>query len=417
MSMLYLECYAGISGDMAVAALLDLGADEEVLKKALDSLPLKDFEVKISRVKKSGLDVCDFNVILNKNHENHDHDMNYLYGKKEVHTHGHHRSLQDVYSIIDEADITDKANRTAKKIFRILAEAEAEAHGTLLEEVHFHEVGAVDSIVDIISAAVCLDNLKITDAVVSELYEGKGFIRCQHGLIPIPAPAVSNIAAKCGLKLHITDEEGEHVTPTGAAIAAAVKTSDKLPPNFSIEKIGMGGGKRVTEMSGILRAMIIREGNKTNNICKLECNIDDCSGEVFGYVMEKLFEAGAKDVHYVPVYMKKNRPAYLLNVICSEDDVPRIEKIVFAETTTIGIRRVGMESTKMKYENMEIDAPFGKVSIKICEYDDIRKIYPEYESVMEICEKSGISYSEAYRKIKEYAESSAPISANRLNNS
>ncbi len=271
MSILYLECYAGISGDMAVAALLDIGADAEVLKNALDSLPLKDFEIKISRVRKSGLDVCDFNVILN---ENHDHDMDYLYGKKNLHMHGHQRGLQDIYEIIDEAEITAEANAIAKNIFMILAEAEAKAHGVVPEEVHFHEVGAVDSIVDIISAAVCLDNLGITDAVISDMYEGKGSVRCQHGLIPIPAPAVSNIASDYGLTLHITDAAGEHVTPTGAAIAAAVKTLNKLPQRFSIQKIGMGGGKRVSEMSGILRAMIIKdETYDTDKICKSECSM------------------------------------------------------------------------------------------------------------------------------------------------
>lgn len=403
MNTLYLECYAGISGDMAVAALLDLGADENVLRKALSSLPLKGFKIEIGRVRKSGLNVCDFNVILDKNHENHDHDMNYLYGNKEVHAHGHQRSLQDICSIIDKADITAGANRTAKKIFRILAEAEAEAHGVSVEEVHFHEVGAVDSIVDIISAAVCLDNLKITNAVVSELYEGRGSVRCQHGLIPIPAPAVSKIAAKCGLKLHITEVEGEHVTPTGAAIAAALKTSDKLPQKFSIKKTGMGGGKRTTEMSGILRAMIIETEGGSDSVCRLECSIDDCCGEIGG-IMEKLFEAGAVDVYHMPIYMRRNRPAYLLNVICSEDDVSKMERIVFSETTAISIRCISMESTSMKCESMELDTPFGSVCIKICRYGSCRKICPEHKSVMEICEKNGIAYSEAYRKIKEHAE-------------
>ncbi len=414
MSTLYLECYAGISGDMTVAALLDLGADKSVLIKALNSLPLKDFEIEITRVRKSGLNVCDFNVILNKNYESHDHDMNYLYGKKEVHAHGQQRGLQDIYSIIDKAEITAGANITAKKIFRILAEAEAEAHGVPVEEVHFHEVGAVDSIVDIISAAVCLDNLKITDAVVSELYEGKGSIRCQHGLIPIPAPAVSRIAAKYKLKLHITEVEGEHVTPTGAAIAAAVKTSDKLPQKFSIKKTGMGGGKRITEMSGILRAMIIETKDESDRMCKLECKIDNCAGEI-GNIMENLFEAGAVDVYHTLIYMRRNRPAYLLNVICSEDDTPKMEKIMFSETTAIEIRRTSIESIDMKCKGMELNTPLGSVCIKICEYDDCRKVCPEHESVMAVCERSGIAYSEAYRKIKEYAERSFPISANSLN--
>lgn len=242
---LYLECYSGISGDMTVAALLDLGADREVLEKALKSLPVDGFEIKISKVKKSGLDVCDFSVILDKEHENHDHDMEYLHGKHEhthehgeenhhghihlhekshshshVHLHEHshqheHRTLTGILHIIDHADITPEAKKIAENIFTILAEAEAKAHGVELDEVHFHEVGAVDSIVDIVAVAVCLDNLNITDVVSTELYEGYGFVRCQHGVIPVPVPAVANIAEKHGLSLHITNIEGELVTPTG----------------------------------------------------------------------------------------------------------------------------------------------------------------------------------------------------------
>ena len=230
---LYLECYSGISGDMTVAALLDLGADREVLEKALKTLPVEGFEIKISRVKKSGLDVCDFSVILDKEHENHDHDMEYLHGShkhgeeehtheedeahqhshihlhEKSHDHGHvhlhehshhheHRNLSGILHIISHADITPRAKEIAERIFTILAEAEAKAHGTELDKVHFHEVGAVDSIVDIVAVAVCLDNLNITDVIATELCEGHGFVRCQHGIIPVPVPAVVNIAEKHG---------------------------------------------------------------------------------------------------------------------------------------------------------------------------------------------------------------------------
>ena len=252
---LYLECYSGISGDMTVASLLDLGADEEVLNKALHSLGVDGFETKISRVLKSGLDACDFDVILDKKHENHDHDMAYLHGNGHTHNHENHshhhdhehRGLLDIIQIIDNADMTENAKNIAKKIFNILGEAEAKAHGVSKEEVHFHEVGAVDSIVDIVAVAVCLDNLNIEEVVVPVLYEGRGFVRCQHGIIPVPVPAVSFIAANNNLTLHITDSEGEFVTPTGAAIVAAIKTSDKLPKKFSIKKIGIGAGKRQYE--------------------------------------------------------------------------------------------------------------------------------------------------------------------------
>lgn len=216
---LYLECYSGISGDMAVGALLDLGADGKVLEEQLRSLPVKGFEIEIGRVQKSGLDACDFRVLLDREHENHDHDNVYLYGHEHSHGHKHsceehvheghthhgheehshgnggahtheHRGLPEIKSIIQKSGITERAKSIATDIFTVLAEAEAKAHGTTMEEVHFHEVGAVDSIVDIVAAAICLDNLDITEVIVPELYEGRGTVRCQHGIIPVPVPAV-----------------------------------------------------------------------------------------------------------------------------------------------------------------------------------------------------------------------------------
>lgn len=429
---LYLECYSGISGDMTVAALLDLGASEEALNKALNSLSVDGFKTKISRVLKNGLDACDFNVILDKKHENHDHDMNYLYGEhkhdhnhshdhnhnhdhdhhhhdEDLHKHSHdheHRGLSDVISIIEKAHITDNAKQIAINIFNILGKAEAAAHGVSIDEVHFHEVGAVDSIVDIIAVAVCLDNLEIEEVIVPVLYEGSGFIRCQHGLIPVPVPAVSHIAADNKLKLRLTSTQGELVTPTGAAIVAAIKTSDKLPQEFSIKKIGLGAGKRTYENPSILRAMIIEdESENKDSIIKLESNVDDCSGEALGYVMERLLEAGARDVHYIPVFMKKNRPAYQLNVICKEEDVNKLEDIIFEETTTIGIRKQIMERRILKREIEKFQTSLGEACVKVCHLSTQKRAYPEYDSVIELCKKHNKSYQEVYQIIvKEYED-------------
>lgn len=241
---------------MTVAALIGLGVPKEKLIKALQSIPVKDFDIEITEVKKSGLLANDFNVILKE--DNHDHDMEYLHGHSHHHEHHHsHRGLKEIKKIIDETQISEKAKKTAKKIFKILAEAEAKVHGTKIDEVHFHEVGAADSIVDIIAIAFCLDYLNLSEVVVSPLYEGKGMIRCQHGLIPIPAPATLNIVSDYKLNFHLTDVEGELVTPTGAATIAAIKTGDKLPNNYEIVKVGIGAGKRKYETAGILRAMII----------------------------------------------------------------------------------------------------------------------------------------------------------------
>ena len=268
MKKLYFECLAGVSGDMAVGALLDLGAGEEKLREALASLPLGGYEIKISRVKKSGLDACDFCVVLDAEHENHDHDMEYLYGHAHEHEHHHdhehahdhhhgHRGPAEIEAIIDAGSMTERAKAIAKKVFDILAQAEAKAHGVPVSEVHFHEVGAVDSIVDICAAAVCLDDLGIEDIIVSPLAEGSGTVRCQHGILPVPVPAVANIAAEHGLVLRSTDVFGELVTPTGAALMAAVGKQEPLPENYRILAVGLGAGKRDYPTSGIVRAMII----------------------------------------------------------------------------------------------------------------------------------------------------------------
>lgn len=441
MSTLYLECYSGISGDMTVAALLDLGADPVVLEKALRSLPVKGFEAKISRVKKAGLDVCDFLVVLDKAHENHDHDMQYLHGEGDMHEHHHrhseeehehhhhpnkdshehhhshsnqsvhehpheHRGLVEILEIINQAQITAHAKDIASRIFTVLAQAEGKAHGVPLNEVHFHEVGAVDSIVDIVAVAVCLDNLGITQVIVPELYEGCGFVRCQHGTIPIPVPAVAHIVAAHKLSLHITHTKGELVTPTGAAIVAAIITSDQLPEKFSIEKIGIGAGKRTYDRPSMLRAMLIKQATVEKDcIYKLESNIDDCSGEVLGFVMERLLEAGARDVHYTPVFMKKNRPAYQLNVICTQQDINKMEQIIFEQTTTIGIRRMQVERTVLNRTIQSVETTLGEVQVKICELQSGKRIYPEYDSVAAICKKHQLPFQQVYQLIQnEYKE-------------
>ena len=417
---LYLECSSGISGDMTVAALLDLGADRKFLEKSLSSLHIGGFQTEVTRVKKSGLDACDFRVILDEEHENYDHDMEYLHGHHKIygehhhhehHHHHQHRGILEIRKIILESEMTDRAKEIAVSVFEILAEAEAKAHGTAREDVHFHEVGAVDSIVDIAAAAVCLDELDITDVIVTKLYEGTGTVRCQHGVIPIPVPAVVNIVQEKGLSLQITDVEGELVTPTGVAIAAAIKTSDHLPEEFAIEKIGIGAGKRQYACPGILRAMLIREKRtekstqilEQDRIWKLETNVDDCTGEELGNVMRLLFEAGARDVYYTPVYMKKNRPAYELSVICEENRIPFMEDIIFEETTTIGIRRNYMNRTILKREISSVCIDGFQAKIKICTLPNGQtRCYPEYDSVTAFAEKKHISYRDAWEKIRDY---------------
>lgn len=528
--VLYIEGTSGISGDMFVGALIDLGADLEVLARTFDSIPAEGFAVDVGRVKKNGIDCVDFDVILDE--DNHDHDMAYLYGPAAAesvqsavccdhhhgeeggccghhhhhgegeacgcghhhgeegccghhhhheegetcgcghhhgeeggccghhheegeacgcgchhgeeeggccglhhheedeacgcghhhgeeggccghhhhHEEGHHhehRHLADVEAIIDGTDMTDHARAIAKRIFRIVAEAESKAHRLPLEEVHFHEVGAVDSIVDIIAAAVCFDNLGITDVIIPHLCEGTGTVRCQHGVLPVPVPAVAHIAEDYGLDLQIMDVRGEFVTPTGAAIAAALRTSDRLPARFRVEKTGLGAGKRAyTERPPFLRAMLIRSEEEApkDEAMLLQTDIDDSTGEALGYVMEQLMAAGAKDVHYSPVYMKKNRPAWELSVLCAPEETAAMEAIIFRETTTIGIRELPVRRAVLPRREITVATPCGEAQVKCCTIGDTVRYYPEYESVKTLAQAAGRPFSEVWQLVRSAAE-------------
>ena len=458
MKSLYLECNAGISGDMLVAALLDLGADKEALDKALQSIPAKGFEYKISRVSKAGVDCCDFDVILDEEHANHDHDMAFLHGNGDavVHSHEHehehhhdhehehehehhhdhehehehehhhdhdhehehshvphehhhhheHRGLQEVIAIIDATDMSAAAKALALKIFDIIADAEAKAHAVEKNAVHFHEVGAIDSIVDIVAIAVCADSLGVENVIVPELCEGRGTVRCQHGVLPVPVPATANIMQRFGFNVRLLPVQGEFVTPTGAAAAAALMTTDELPQSFKILGIGLGAGKRQYERPSILRALLIEDNAKKNSvnsnglptdcICQLQSDIDDCSGEFLGYTLERLLAAGALDAHYQPVFMKKSRPAWELTVICREEDRAKLEALIFAETTTIGIRRARMERTVLPRRRDVVHTAYGDVAVKRCLLDSGERCYVEYDSAAKLAQEQGVPLQDIY---------------------
>lgn len=449
MKSLYLECNAGISGDMLVAALLDLGADKEALDKALQSIPAKGFEYKISRVSKAGVDCCDFDVILDEEHANHDHDMAFLHGNGDavVHSHEHehhhdhehehehehhhdhdhehehshvphehhhhheHRGLQKVIAIINATDMSAAAKALALKIFDIIADAEAKAHAVEKNAVHFHEVGAIDSIVDIVAIAVCADSLGVENVIVSELCEGRGTVRCQHGVLPVPVPATANIMQRFGFNVRLLPVQGEFVTPTGAAAAAALMTTDELPQSFKILGIGLGAGKRQYERSSILRALMIEDNTQKKNsvnsnalqtdcICQLQSDIDDCSGELLGYTLERLLAAGALDAHYQPVFMKKSRPAWELTVICREEDRAKLEALIFAETTTIGIRRARMERTVLPRRRDVVHTAYGDVAVKRCLLDSGERCYVEYDSAAKLAQEQGVPLQDIYLAVQ-----------------
>ncbi|MBQ8328570.1 MAG: nickel pincer cofactor biosynthesis protein LarC [Lachnospiraceae bacterium] len=456
--ILYLECGTGISGDMAVAAMLDLGADQEKLLKVLEGIPGHGFKVQISRVKKSGLDCCDFDVILDEEHDGHDHDMEYLYGNLDgegghsAHTHSHdhdhhhdhgddhdhhhdhdhdhehhhdhphshhhhHTGMKEIREIIGNLEMTEGARALALRIFEILAQAESEAHGVPVDEVHFHEVGAIDSIVDIVAAAVCFDDLGIRNVAVTGIAEGSGTVRCQHGILQVPVPAVANIAKAHRLPMQFTSRKGELVTPTGAAIVAALMTRGDLPERFVIEKTGLGAGKREYEIPSILRAMVIESGSQANKaghredtVWKLECDIDDSTGEQLGYALEKLYQEGAREAHFAPVFMKKNRPGWELTVICDREHLQKLEDVIFSQTTTIGIRRQEMERTVLTRKTVDVKTRFGAIPVKVSGEGTYKRVHPEYEIVSGAASEHGVPFGAVYDEVLTMAYRNDDIS-------
>lgn len=416
---LYLECRSGISGDMTVAALLDLGATEENLRNTLAQLPLDGYEIRIGRVQKSGLDACDFDVILEEEkeiHACHDQEQHHQHTQEHPYHHEHeeelhhahgphthvHRTWRDIEQMLDGADLKPRVLELSKKMFRIVADAEGKVHGRPAEEVHFHEVGAVDSIVDIVSVAACMEELGIDRVVVSDIWEGQGHVHCQHGILPVPVPAVLQIAASHRLTLKQTEQQGEMVTPTGAAVAAL--SEGKKPEKFLIEKIGLGAGKKDFPGANVLRAMLIKEETKPEKrLWMLESNIDDCSGEVMGYCLECLLEAGARDAFFIPIYMKKNRPAYQISVLCDEEQIEKMNAILFRETTTIGVRRYPVEREVLERRMEEVSTPYGQAKVKVCMLDGKEIRYPEYESVKKLAREQGMAYEEMYQVVKKQA--------------
>lgn len=383
--VLYLECNSGISGDMTVAALLDLGASAKKLQEGLAKLPIDGYEIKIGRTKKCGIDSCTFSVILHEDHH-------------------HHRTFGDIKRIIRSADLEEAVKKRVEKIFYVLAKAEAKVHGVTIDTVHFHEVGAVDSIVDIVGAAICLDDLGIIEVAVSSMSEGCGMVWCQHGQIPVPVPAVAELAAEYGLPLKQTGIEGEMITPTGAAIVAAMRTKQVVLGEYVIKAIGIGAGTKEFAHANILRAMLIEEQTGSDDVWVLETNVDDLSGEQLGFLQEQLLKEGARDAFFSSIYMKKSRPAYKLTVLCDELVIERMEGLIFRESTSIGIRRFRANRTVLERRTEEVDTQWGKTQIKVCRYAGQTFYYPEYEAMLPIAQAAGLGYRELYDSIVRKAE-------------
>ncbi|SFA85833.1 nickel pincer cofactor biosynthesis protein LarC [Selenomonas ruminantium] len=371
MKALYLDCFAGISGNMFLGAMLQLGVPEAYLKKELEKLPMADeFALEVRDVERKGIQSLYVEVKLHPKEKHHHEEHHHV-----------HRRMMDIREIIEKSSLNMAVKQQALAIFMEIAKAEGKVHGKPAEEVTFHEVGAVDSIVDIVGAAICLDYLEIERIFVSRLTVGSGWVNCAHGLLPVPAPAVAELLI--GWQTERGTEEKELVTPTGAGIVQALGTySENLPKGFVTECIGYGAGSHELNIPNVLRVYRGEyNGAVDSKLAVIEVNIDDMNPQIYGYLYEKLLAAGALDVWTTPIFMKKNRPAQMLSVLVDEEKQNACVAIIFAETTSIGLRIMPVaQRLEASRHIAKVETKYGVVNCKVSAWEGkICSVSPEYE--------------------------------------
>lgn len=403
MRIAYFDCFAGISGDMTLGALVDAGLEFEFLKSELAKLNLHDFEIWQEKVIKLGMTGTKVHVSTQEGHV--------------------HRRLQDITQIIVDSGLDEEVKEKAIAIFRRLAEAEGKVHGTLPEQVHFHEVGAVDAIVDIVGAVIGLHRLRIEKVYASAVHTGKGYTKAAHGTIPIPAPATLELLR--GIPIYTEDIPFELVTPTGAAILSTYCCDYGEMPVMEVEQLGYGAGTRDLSIPNLLRVMIGEKREKgkqqvipprgkarfleecsiqTGEALMLEANIDDMNPEFYDYLIQKCLKEGAMDVFLQPIQMKKNRPAVTLSVQIHPSQLEKFTTLVLKETTTIGIRVYPVTKYMLPYQVVTVDTPWGKAKVKIVEAGGVyQTVSPEYEDCRRLAEAENVPLKEVYEEVKKQA--------------
>lgn len=429
--ILYFDCFSGISGDMTLGALIDLGLDPQVVREEIQKIGINGYDFSVQRTQKYGISGMDVTVALHEgmlHHLLHKQNENCveLCESFEMEHHEEERNLAEISQIIMTSSITDKAKDMALSIFKEIAIAEAAVHGKDINEVHFHEIGAVDSIVDIAGVAICLDMLGIGKIVCSPLHEGKGFVECRHGVLPIPVPAVAQMLKGSGITIITEDIEAELVTPTGIGIIKSLAEGSSQMPHMTIDKIGYGFGKRETGRLNALRIFMGSQTEKAEVIIKidaelasksvigaesmssaapvtiavLEANIDDMTGEMLGFTMERLFEAGALDVFFTPIQMKKNRPATILTVLCALSDKEKMVEAIIRETSTFGVRIHESERVVMNRKTEILETKFGPIKLKTGILGGIEKTAPEYEDCARLAREHNVPIGQIYELAK-----------------
>ncbi|MFO8110739.1 MAG: nickel pincer cofactor biosynthesis protein LarC [Thermoplasmata archaeon] len=378
---LYLHCFSGISGDMLIGALLDTGmVDLSYLQGELNKVAITGYSMDVKKVTRSDISGTKFTVK--------DEDVDQPL-----------RTLTDLLALVEESDLSRYIKKRATEIFTDLAKAEAEVHHIPLDEVHFHEIGAVDTVVDVVGALILMEKMKIKRILSSNVHTGTGFVKCAHGTLPVPAPATMELLK--GVPVYSTGVEGELVTPTGAAILSTLTSSYSGMPQGIITSVGYGAGYKEIEHPNLLRAVLLKEHDNhgKQEITILETNIDDMNPEIYSYLFDSLFEAGALDLTLTPIYMKKNRPAAKLTVLCNPALAEPLMEIIFRETSTFGVRIINGHRVCLDRKIVEVKTPYGEVKVKVgSKNGEPVTISPEYEHCAEIARAKGVALKEVYRE-------------------
>ena len=380
MKTLYFDCFSGISGDMVIGALIDLGLDIKFLEKELNKLNLKDYKIKAGKVVKNGIAATKFDVVY---HEKHHHE----------------RNLENINRIIDNSKFDNDVKDKIKQIFQKIAKAEAKVHNKSLNKIHFHEVGAVDTIIDIAGAVIGLKKLGIERVYSSNLNVGTGFVKFSHGRFPIPAPATAEMLKN--VPIYNNNIEAELVTPTGAAIITSIAKGFGMMPLTKVEKIGYGAGSKDLGQPNVLRVFLGKPVSySASSINVIETNIDNMNPEFYPYVIERLMENGSLDAYLTNIIMKKGRPAVKLTVLCEIKDTDKLSKVIFEETTTLGVRIYQASRKVLEREIKTAKTKYGNVRFKVSKINGkIMNVMPEHEDLARIAKKNKIPLKDLYKKL------------------
>ncbi|MCM3112327.1 nickel pincer cofactor biosynthesis protein LarC [Lederbergia lenta] len=435
MKVLYIDCFSGISGDMMVGALIHAGASPERIERELKKLNVSGYHLDWKKAMKEGISAMKFDVILTNEHSHkntshsathehshshadghshehdshehnhiHAHDHDHHHHAHKGHTHHPHSHYADIIKLIDDSELDHGVKERSKQIFAPIAKSEAKIHDMAIEDVHFHEVGAVDSIVDIVATAIGLEELEIEKVVTSHVPLGSGHIHIDHGVYPVPAPATLDMLKN--VPIAPSNLPFELTTPTGAGIVVSQTDSFGTMPAMKVTSIGYGAGtKNIPGRPNVLRVMVgeLLQGNEystghAETVTVLECQLDDMTGEAFGYVMDKLLDEGALDVYYTPVYMKKNRPGTLVTVLAPNDREARLSDVLFQETTTLGVRKNTWSRSILDREIVTVDTPYGPIKMKqALKKGKLLRQVPEYEDVKKAAQLFDTTFQEVYQ--------------------